>query len=146
MNAASEVIGVNAVIFTPNQGSVGVGFAIPIDRVKSVVTELKKKGKIERNFWTGLEVNAVDARVARYFGLDKVEGVIVSDVKRGSPAERGGFKVGDIVLEINGERIVNEDNLVALVGDAHAGDVLKMKILRDKKIIAVELKLERRSL
>ncbi len=145
VNSLGEVIGVNAVIFTPNQGSIGLGFAIPINRVKSVLTELKKSGKIERNFWTGLEIQTVDVRVARYFGLDKAEGVIISDVKRGSPAERGGFKVGDIIVEVNGERIVNEDNIQAIVSERKAGDVLKMKVLREKKFMNLELTLARRS-
>jgi serine protease Do len=150
INALGEVVGVNAVIYTPNQGvsgvggTAGVGFAIPINRVKSVIAELKKSGKVERDFWTGLEINAVDSRVARYFGLDKPEGVIVSDVKRSSPAETGGFKVGDIVVEVNGEHIVNEETITEIVSEAKAGDVLRMKVLREKKYINLELKLEKR--
>jgi len=144
LNSAGEVIGVNAVIFTPNQGSIGLGFAIPINRVKGVFAELKKSGRIQRNFWTGLELQTVDARVARYFGLDKVEGVIVSDLKRGSPAERGGFKVGDIIVEVNGERITDDDFLAAIVTEHREGDILKMKVLREKKYITLDLKLERR--
>jgi serine protease Do len=144
LNSAGEVIGVNAVIFTPNQGSIGLGFAIPINRVKSVVTELRKNGKIERNFWTGLEVQTVDARVARYFGLEKVEGVIVSDVRRNSPAERSGFKPGDIITEMNGETIVTEDNVTAIVSEAHVGDVLNLKVMREKKYLTISLKLEKR--
>jgi len=144
INSVGEVIGVNAVIFTPNQGSIGLGFAIPINRVKSVLEELKKSGKIERNFWTGLEVQSVDARVARYFGLDKAEGVIVSDVQHGSPADRAGFHVGDIIVEINGETIMNEDSISALLADARAGDLWKLKVLREKKYLDLSLKLERR--
>jgi serine protease Do len=144
LNSAGEVIGVNAVIFTPNQGSIGLGFAIPINRVKGVLAELKKSGKIQRNFWTGLELQSVDARVARYFGLEKAEGVIVSDMKHGSPAERGGFKVGDIIVEVNGELITDDDFLTAIVTEHKEGDVLKMKVLREKKYITLELKLERR--
>ncbi|MBI3765848.1 MAG: PDZ domain-containing protein, partial [Ignavibacteriales bacterium] len=144
LNSLGEVIGVNAVIFTPNQGSIGLGFAIPINRVKSVVAELRKTGKIERNFWTGLEIQTVDVRVARYFGLDKAEGVIVSDVKGDSPAERSGFKPGDIIVAMNGENILNEDNFTAILIDAKPGDVLKMKVLREKRMVNLELKLERR--
>ena len=81
LNATGEVIGVNSVIYTPNQGNIGLGFAIPINRVKTIVAELRKSGKIERNFWTGLQIQAVDRRIARYFGLDKVQGVIVSEVQ-----------------------------------------------------------------
>jgi serine protease Do len=143
LNSLGEVIGVNAVIFTPNQGSIGLGFAIPINRVKGVVAELKKNGKIERDLWTGLEIQTVDARVARYFGLDRIQGVIVSDVKRNSPGERAGFKVGDIILEANGEAISSDDQLIAIVTDAHAGDVLSMKVMRDKQIMTLKLRLER---
>jgi serine protease Do len=144
INSVGEVIGINAVIYTPNQGSIGLGFAIPINRVKSVVAELKKNGKIERNFWTGLEVQTVDARVARYFGLAKAEGVIVSDVQRGSPAERIGMKPGDIITEVNGEAVVNEEGILALVADGRPGDVLKLKVLREKKTLSFSLTLERR--
>lgn len=144
MNSAGEVIGVNAVIFTPNQGSIGLGFAIPINRVKTVLAELKKNGKIERNFWIGWEIQTVDQRVARYFGLDKAEGAIVADVKSNSPASRAGLKPGDIIVEVNNEVIRNEDNVTAILVDAKAGDVLKLKILRNGQTMNVNLKLEQR--
>jgi serine protease Do len=144
VNTLGEVIGVNAVIYTPNQGSIGLGFAIPINRVKAVVAELRKNGKIERELWTGLEVQDVDVRVARYFGLEKAEGVIVSDVKRGSPAAKGGFRVGDILVSVNGEKIADESSLVAIIDDAKAGDALKFKALRDRENISLALTLEKR--
>lgn len=144
LNSLGDVIGVNSVIFTPNQGSIGLGFAIPINRVKNVLAELKKNGKIERNFWTGLEIQTVDVRVARYFGVDRAEGVIVSDVKRNSPAERAGFKPGDIIVSVNGEQITSEDNFVALLVDAKPGDLLRMEVIREKRTLSMDLKLERR--
>ncbi len=145
VNSLGEVIGVNAVIFTPNQGNIGLGFAIPINRVKSVLAELKRSGKIDREYTTGLEVQPVDARVARYFGLDKAEGVIISDVRRGSAAERAGFKPGDIILEVNGEEISDESSLVAIVDDARVGDVLRVKVRREGKELTLKLTLERKS-
>ncbi len=144
VNTVGEVIGVNSVIYTPNQGNIGLGFAIPINRVKAVIAELKKKGKIEREFWTGMEVQSVDARVARYFGLDRAEGVIVSDVRRGSPSEKSGFKVGDIILEVNGEKVVDESSMLALIEDAKVGDVLTMKVYRDRATLTLKLKLDKR--
>jgi serine protease Do len=144
VNSVGEVIGVNAVIYTPNQGSIGLGFAIPINRVKTIVAELKRNGKIEREYWTGLEIQTVDSRVARFFGMDKAEGVIVSDVKRGSPAERAGFKVGDIILEVNGEKVSDESVIVSIVDDAKVGDVLAMKVFRDKNTVNLKLKLEKK--
>lgn len=145
INSLGEVIGVNSVIYTPNQGNVGVGFAIPINRVKKIVAELKKSGKVERNFWTGLEIQNIDERVARYFRLQKAEGVIITDVKPNSPASKAGFQIGDIIVSINGERITNEESVLSIVNDARVGDVLKVKIIRDKEEMTINLRLEKRS-
>ncbi len=144
LNSLGEVIGVNAVIFTPNQGNIGLGFAIPVNRVKGILADLKNKGRIERDFWTGLEINSVDARVAKYFGLDQPDGVIVTEVVRGSPADRAGFKVGDIIIDVNNEHISAEENITSLVGDAKAGDLLAMKIIRERRAMTLSLRLERR--
>jgi serine protease Do len=143
VNSLGEVIGVNAVIFTPNQGSIGLGFAIPINRVKGVVAELKRSGKVEREFWTGLEVQSVDARVARYFGLDEAKGAIVSDVSRNSPAERAGFHVGDIIIRANGEKVTDDAGLMSLLEDSKAGDTVKLTVLRERKQVDLQLKLEK---
>ena len=147
VNSAGEVIGINTLIYTAgvSQAYIGYGFAIPINRVKSIVAELQKKGKVERNFWTGMEVNVVDQRIARYFGLSKAEGVIISDIKKNSPAERAGLKVGDIILEINGERIQNDETIIGIINDARAGDVLDLKIYREKKSSNIKLTLEKRT-
>jgi serine protease Do len=93
VNSRGEVIGINTLIFTGgvSQSYIGYGFALPINRVRTVVAELKEKGRVERNFWTGMEVQPVDARIAKYFGLPRTEGVIISDIKEKSPAERAGL-------------------------------------------------------
>jgi serine protease Do len=142
INSAGDVIGMNSVIVTPNRGSIGLGFAIPISRVKKVVTELRQSGKVRRSLTTGLELQTVDTHIAHYFGLTKAEGVLVSDVQRGSPAEHSGFKPGDIILEVNGERISSEDDYLGILNDAKAGDVLVCKILREKKPMELRVKLE----
>jgi len=146
MNSLGEVIGVNAVIYTPNQGSIGLGFAIPINRVKTVVAELKRSGKIDREYWTGLEFQAVDRRIARYFGLSRVEGVIISNVKQGSPAARAGFEVGDIILEANGEEVDDVYSLVAILDEAQTGDLIRFQVFRDRKTVEKSLRLERRTI
>ncbi len=145
VNTLGEVIGVNAVIYTPNQGSIGLGFAIPINRVKGIVGQLKKSGKIERQFWTGLEIQTLDARLARYFGLKRGEGVIVSDVQHGSPAERAGFLTGDIITTVNGEKVTDDASLFALLDDAKVGDVLAVKVIRNRQAVDLSLTLEKRS-
>lgn len=144
VNTLGEAIGVNAVIYTPNQGSIGLGFAIPINKVKRIVAELRTKGRIERNFWTGLKVQSVDARVARYFELERAEGVIISEVQRGSPGEKAKLRPGDIILEANDEPTRDEESLVSILTEKRAGDILKLKILREKKMLNATLQLERR--
>ena len=147
VNSAGEVIGMNTLIYTAgvSQAYIGYGFAIPINRVKEIVDELEKKGKVERNFWTGMEVNIVDQRIAKYFGLKTAEGVIISDIKKNSPAEKAALKVGDIILEINGEKIQNEETIIAIINDARAGDILDLKVYRDKKTFSAKLTLEKRT-
>ncbi|HXG38234.1 MAG TPA: trypsin-like peptidase domain-containing protein [Bacteroidota bacterium] len=146
VNSLGEVIGMNTLIYTGGRSEtyVGYGFAIPVNKVKKVVAELRSKGKVTRDFWTGFESQPVDARVARYFGLSRVEGIIVSDVASGSPAEKAGLKVGDIILEANGTKVNSEQDLIALLVDARAGDTIRMKVYRERKIIDVALRLERR--
>jgi serine protease Do len=146
VNSLGEVIGMNTLIYTGGRSEtfVGYGFAIPINKIKKVVAELRSKGKVTRDFWTGFESQPVDARVARYFGLSRVEGIIVSDIAPGSPAEKAGLKVGDIILEANGMKINSDQDFLALLVDARAGDTIRMKVYREKKIIEVALKLERR--
>lgn len=144
LNTLGEVIGVNSVIYTPNQGNIGLGFAIPINRVKAIAREIRETGKVERAFWTGLEITPVDRRIARYFGLPRAEGVIVSDVAAGSPAEKAGFRPGDIILEAKGEKITTDDSLITLVNDSRTGDVIPFRVLREKKSVELKLKLEKR--
>jgi len=146
INSLGEVIGVNAVIYTPNQGNIGLGFAIPINRVKTILDALKRHGKVEREFWTGLSVQAVDRRIARYFGLDQVRGVIITRVAENSPAARGGFRVEDIVLEARGERIDDEYTLIAILDEAQEGEEVPLTVFRSGKALDLKLRLERRTI
>ncbi|MEX0737514.1 MAG: trypsin-like peptidase domain-containing protein [Bacteroidota bacterium] len=148
VNSLGEVVGINTLIFTGgvSQTFVGYGFAIPVNKVKRIVAELRKRGKVERDIWTGFEAQQVDARVARYFGMTQVQGVIVSDVFRNGPAEKAGIKVGDIILEISGEKINSEEELFAVLNDARPGDVLRLKVYREKKEVQVQLRVEQKTL
>lgn len=143
VNTVGEAIGMNSVIYTPNQGNIGLGFAIPANRIRKIVAELKQHGKVDRGSWTGLELQPVDRRIARYFGMERVEGVIVSDVRNGSAGERAGFKVGDIILKANGEKIDDQSSLVALLEDVRPGDLVNVRILRERKAMDLSIRVER---
>jgi serine protease Do len=146
VNSDGEVIGINTLIFTGgvSQAFVGYGFAIPINKVKKIVADLRKKGQVTREVYTGFEAQEVDARVARYFGLSEPRGVIVSDVFKKGPAEKADLRIGDIILEVNGTRLTTADEFAGLLSDASPGDVLKLQVFREKKMINLELKLERK--
>ena len=88
----------------------------------------------------------MDRRIARYFGLSRVEGVIISDVKEGSPADRAGFEVGDIILEANDEKVNDVYALVAILDEARTGDLIRFQVFRDQKRVVKNLRLERRSI
>ncbi len=144
LNANAEVIGVNTFIYTGGgAGSIGIGFAIPINRVKKIVEELKIKGKIERTFKTGISVQSLTPQLARYFGVEQGRGVVVVNVEKGSTAERAGVKVGDVIIEADGQRVRNEQELMFAVRELRAGDILKLKVIRDKKLIDINVKLEK---
>ena len=99
VNSIGQLIGINTLIFTADgsRGNVGVGFAIPITKVKKIVAELKLNGEVDRNFWTGLRIQTVDDGIAKYYNLPTVRGVIITNIVADSPAEKAGLKVGDII-------------------------------------------------
>lgn len=144
VNADGDVIGMNTIIFTGggySNGSIGVGFAISINRVKKIMEEIKANGKIERNFNVGFRIQAIDERIAKYLKLDKPQGVVVTDVQAGGLSDRAGLKAEDVIIEANGEKINNEQDLLFIVNDMRTGETLKMKILRSGSEKEIEMKL-----
>jgi serine protease Do len=146
-NAMGEVIGINTFIYTETRGSVGIGFAIPINRVKRIVEDLKTQGIVDRNIWIGLYVSNLSRFLVRQLNYPSTEGVYVVRIDKGSPAEKAGIKLGDIITRINDRDIRNdkEAEAVILSADLKVGDELKIRIWRDDKYRDVRLVLARRS-
>ncbi len=142
VNGLGEVIGINTVIYTPNQGSVGLGFALPINRVKEIVEILRKDGKVNREFYPGFRVQPVNSAVARAYKLDRVEGVIVTDIDRRGAAQAAGLEVADIIVRANDEPVMAIDNLEGLVRYSKVGDVIRLQVLRDRKQLSIDLELK----
>ena len=144
VNSNGEVIGMNTLIFTGGQSStyIGYGFAIPINKIKKIVTEIKNKGKISRDITAGFDVQSVNANLAQILGMKQPQGVIVTDIQAGGPAVKAGLKIGDVVLEVNGEKVNSDNDILAVMIESSPGDYLKFKVFRDHKTIDVSLKLE----
>ena len=146
INAYGEVIGINTFIFTGNaysEGSVGVGFAVPVNRVGTIVEELKRYGKVDRTFRTGLAVQNIDRFLARYLNLSSTSGVIVTEVESGSSAARAGIRVGDVITEVNGKEIKTDSDIIAEIQEnfLKAGDVIEMKVIRGDSGMNVRMEL-----
>lgn len=151
VDATGNVIGMNTVIFSTSQsrsgaGSIGIGFAIPINRIKEVIDNIKNNKKFDRNFYIGMQVREIDDQVARYLGIEKMDGVVVVAIERNSPAEEAGFEPGDIITAIDGNKITRMDDYSLNVNDAYVGKKLSFMVLRDKKetVITMTLKQRRR--
>jgi serine protease Do len=132
-------------IFTAgnSQGSIGLGFAIPINKVKKIVTELKEKGSIERDFDIGLRIQSVDEGIANYYGLDEARGVVVTQVVPNTPAAKAGIKVGDIIIKVEEYRINNENTLIGAFQEFRTNQTISIELLRDNSIITKKMKLEK---
>lgn len=145
VNSIGEIIGMNTLIFTGNSmagGNIGLGFAIPINKVKAIVDKLKKDGKIERNYDIGLRLQTVDKNIAQYFKLTNVSGAIVVNVEKGSAADKEGIKPEDIILYMNGEKISSDADFWGLILDMNIGEKVKLRILRSGKEIDAEFDLK----
>ncbi len=127
---AGEVIGINTAIFSPNGGSVGIGFAIPSNLAKTIIATLRENGSIERG-WLGVQIQGVTPEIASAVGLDKPAGAIVSDVMPDSPAAKAGLQRGDVILTFNGKAVDRLRDLPRLVAAAPIGGKAEVTLWRD---------------
>lgn len=142
VNAKGLVIGVNTAIDARAQG---IGFAIPIDDVKKVIQQLEKDGRIRRGF-LGIGLAPLTPDVAEQLGLGDTEGVIVSQIMRGGPADKAGLQPYDIIVEFNGKKLSGPGDLQVSVGDSDVGRKVAVKVLRfddnrSKKTLNLEVTL-----
>ncbi|CAO3421099.1 DegQ family serine endoprotease [Azospirillum endophyticum] len=141
---SGHVIGINTAIYSPNGGSVGIGFAIPANLAKEVVAQLKESGKVERG-WLGVKIQEVTPDIADSVGLPTAKGALVADVTADSPAQRAGLHQGDVVLSYAGKPVNNLRDLTRNVAETKAGDTVDLKILRDGREKTVPVRIDRLS-
>lgn len=145
VNSIGQVIGMNTLIYTAGgvQGNIGLGFAIPIDKVKKIITELKENGKIDRDFQIGMSIQSIDAGIMKYYDLKSNKGVIITKILPNTPAENAGLKSGDIITEIDGYKISNEQTIFGVFQEFRAEQQIEIKIIRDNSELTKKMKLER---
>ena len=140
INLDGEAIGINTAIFSQSGGSVGIGFAIPINMAKNIKDQLVNKGKVTRG-QLGVLISDLTNDVAEYFGLDSTKGVVVNEVLEGSPAQKAGLEAGDIVLKIDGRVIEDMGQLRNTVASVKPGTTIELVVNRKgrEKIIPVRI-------
>lgn len=126
-----RVIGVNTAIISPGNGggSVGIGFAIPSNQARKIVADLADDGRVERG-WLGVTIGPLDAELAESLGLRTTFGALIRETTRGGPAERGGLRRGDVIVDFGGAPVRTVRDLTRAVADTPPGTRAKVKIMR----------------
>ncbi|MCY3868286.1 MAG: Do family serine endopeptidase [Gemmatimonadetes bacterium] len=143
VNLNGEVIGVNTAIATSNRSFIGYGFAVPIDLAKKVMDDIVAHGKVKRGY-IGIGLGSVDAGTAEAFGLDRPQGVLITEVRSNTPAAKAKLKEGDIVLSVNGQPVNRPNHLQSLVARKHPGDTVTLAIRRNTENLTIRVTLSER--
>lgn len=149
VNALGQIIGMNTFIYTGDgysSGSIGIGFAIPINRIKEIIRGIKEN-KLDRDFWIGLKYLPLNQYLAQEMGYPNPEGIYVARISHQSPAEKAGIKLGDIIVAINNLRVKDEISVERAMGSEYlkVGDIMNLKVWRNGKEIPVKINLEKRN-
>lgn len=141
-NLDGEVIGLNTAIASNSGGSDGIGFAIPINMVMRIVTDLVDLGYVKRGFLGVSMDGSFSPRKALEMGFNRGHGALISAVTPGSPADDAGIKENDLVIEFNGRKVLDDSHLVTQVSLAKMGDKVPVKLLRksEELIVTVEIR------
>jgi serine protease Do len=142
LNLNGEVVGINTAIIAHGQG---IGFAIPIDLATKIVAQLKDNGEVTRG-WLGVNIQDLKGDLAEYYGATKSEGVLVTDVVPGNPAEKAGIKAKDIITAVNGEKVKTSRELTAKAATLPVGETTKITVLRNGQEKTVDVKVAKRPL
>jgi serine protease Do len=135
-----QVIGINTAIIA---GGNGIGFAIPVNLAKGIIRQLKKDGKVTRG-WLGVGIQDISDEIAEYYGIKGKEGVLVSQVFPGDPADKAGIRTKDIIIDVNGKKITTSRELTRIIAAFHVGEMVKITLLRNGKEKTVNVKIAKR--
>jgi serine protease Do len=136
INMRGEVIGINTAIVAQGQG---IGFAIPVNMAKEIAGQLQDKGHVTRG-WLGVTIQEVTPELAKSFGLKEKKGALVAQVSPGSPAEKAGIEQGDIILEFDGKKLSEANDLPRMVASTPVGKSIDLKLSREGKVLDRSIK------
>jgi serine protease Do len=134
VNSAGEVIGINTAIYSRTGGSMGIGFAIPVNMAKAILPQLETKGHVTRG-WLGVAIQPVTAELAKALHLPNEQGALVAQVQGDSPAAKAGLQPGDVIVGYNGHPVQKTSDLPLLVAETPIGKTVPMQVVREGKTI-----------
>ena len=143
VNALGEVIGINSFIYTGSDysiGSIGIGFAIPINTARTFLDEIRQHGKV-RQPWIGFYLQNLDRRLAEYLELPSADGALVTKVVVHSPAYLAGLEIEDVIVGINGEKVRSKEEATAILQGFRVDDLCNLNIVRDGKPQQLQMRL-----
>ncbi len=140
VNTRGQLVGINTAIYTRSGGYMGIGFAIPSNMARSVMTQLIKHGRVIRG-WLGVSIQEVTPALAKNFGLSTPNGALVGQVFKDSPAARAGLRTGDVIIKFDGKTIDTPTTLRNLVASTPVGKEVEVTIIRDRKAKTLRVKI-----
>jgi serine protease DegQ len=138
-----NLIGINSAIYSPNGGSLGIGFAIPVSTAKKIMEQIIQSGSVTRG-WIGVAVQELTPELAESFKLGNAKGVLISEVVRGSPADIAGVKAGDILTAVDNKPLTDSNAMLETISALPPGKVTVLKLLRNQREVVVQVKVGKR--
>lgn len=142
-DANGNLIGINSAIYSPNGGSLGIGFAIPVSTAKLIMEQIIQSGSVTRG-WIGVAVQDLTPELAESFKLGNTQGVLISEIVRGSPADKGGVKAGDILTSVAEKALTDSGMMLETISALTPGKIVVLKLLRNQTEIVVQVKVGKR--
>lgn len=143
IDVRGSLIGINTAIYSRSGGSLGIGFAIPISTARNVMEQIIQTGSVTRG-WIGVEAQEITEELAESFGLPDTSGALIAGVQRGSPADTGGVKPGDILLAVAGKPVKDPEGMLDLIAALKPGEAIPFSLRRQKNLIDATIRIGKR--
>jgi serine protease DegQ len=143
IDSQGNLVGINTAIYSRSGGSLGIGFAIPISTARNVMEQIIATGTVTRG-WIGVEAQEITQELAESFGLPDASGALIAGVQRGSPADAGGIKPGDILLLVDGKPVKDPQVMLDLIATQKPGEMIPFKLRRQKTLFDTTLRIGKR--
>jgi serine protease DegQ len=143
VDSSGNLVGINTAIYSRSGGSLGIGFAIPVSTARNVMEQIIQTGAVTRG-WIGVEAQEITRELAESFGLPDVDGALIAGVQRGSPADLGGIKPGDVLLAVDGQAVSDPQVMLELIARQKPGEMVAFKLRRQKALVDATVRIGKR--